>query len=75
MKNQNIWFYYKGCETGSYGLNCTKNCAACLHDTDCHHVTGMCSSGCKKGWKDVEKCDKGIYFIPKKLFYLYKTIA
>nr|XP_022312499.1 multiple epidermal growth factor-like domains protein 10 isoform X2 [Crassostrea virginica] len=47
------------CETGSYGLNCTKNCAACLHDTDCHHVTGMCSSGCKKGWKDVEKCDKG----------------
>ncbi|XP_078327529.1 uncharacterized protein LOC111116790 [Crassostrea virginica] len=49
----------KRCETGSYGLNCTKNCAACLHDTDCHHVTGMCSSGCKKGWKDVEKCDKG----------------
>nr|XP_022311506.1 multiple epidermal growth factor-like domains protein 10 isoform X2 [Crassostrea virginica] len=47
------------CETGSYGLKCTKNCAACLHDTDCHHVTGMCSSGCKKGWKDVEKCDKG----------------
>lgn len=35
----------------------------------------MCSSGCKKGWKDVEKCDKGIYFIPKKLFNLYKTIA
>nr|XP_022311497.1 uncharacterized protein LOC111116787 isoform X2 [Crassostrea virginica] len=49
----------KRCETGKYGLNCTTNCGACLNDTDCHHVTGNCSSGCKNGWKDAEKCDKG----------------
>ena len=66
-----ILFHYQECKTGKYGLNCTKICGACLNNIDCHHVTGRCFSGCKKGWKDSEKCDDGIYFKYTSHFLTY----
>uniref|UniRef100_A0A8W8NY44 Scavenger receptor class F member 2 n=1 Tax=Magallana gigas TaxID=29159 RepID=A0A8W8NY44_MAGGI len=42
---------YKGqqckleCETGKYGVNCSKSCGNCLKQRQCQNVDGFCSKG------------------------------
>nr|XP_022311825.1 receptor-type tyrosine-protein phosphatase epsilon-like isoform X1 [Crassostrea virginica] len=45
------------CDTGTYGLNCSEKCGACL-DTSCYHVNGSCYKGCQPGWQRTELCDE-----------------
>uniref|UniRef100_A0A8W8NZG7 Scavenger receptor class F member 2 n=1 Tax=Magallana gigas TaxID=29159 RepID=A0A8W8NZG7_MAGGI len=48
---------YKGqqckleCETGKYGVNCSKSCGNCLKQRQCQNVDGFCSKGCSAGYK------------------------
>lgn len=48
---------YKGqqckleCETGTYGVNCSKSCGNCLKQRQCQNVDGFCSKGCSAGYK------------------------
>ena len=42
--------YTLGCPPGHFGEKCNYNCGACLNGEPCHHVTGVCTSGCKDGW-------------------------
>lgn len=51
--------HFVECEEGKYGSDCSMECGACLHLKDCDHVTGHCSGGCKPGWMDTQKCDRG----------------
>nr|XP_022312496.1 uncharacterized protein LOC111117633 [Crassostrea virginica] len=48
--------YCQECIDGSYGQNCSKKCGQCLKGT-CHHVNGICTDGCKAGYK-TELCNK-----------------
>ena len=57
-----FWFFNQECEKGKYGLYCKETCGACLNETACDHKTGSCYSGCKTGWYQTDKCDKGKHF-------------
>lgn len=63
---------YKGqqceleCETGKYGVNCSKSCGNCLNQSQCQNVDGFCSEGCSAGYMGslcTEQCDSGKYGI------------
>jgi hypothetical protein len=49
------------CEFGRFGAGCQDKCSVfCQKSRDCHHVTGFCRGGCKRGW-DGEDCLEGSY--------------
>lgn len=39
------------CETGKYGINCSKSCGNCHNQSQCQNVDGSCSDGCSAGCK------------------------
>ena len=45
------------CKNNSYGQNCSKTCGQCLKRT-CDHVNGICTGGCKAGYR-TELCNAG----------------
>ncbi|XP_052694239.1 uncharacterized protein LOC128172487 [Crassostrea angulata] len=59
---------YKGqnckleCDTGEYGINCSKSCGNCYNQSQCHNVDGSCSEGCSAGYKGSLCIDRKYYF-------------
>lgn len=51
FSTHNIISIISECETGKYGINCSKNCGNCHKQYECHHVDGFCSEGCSAGYK------------------------
>ncbi|VDI03856.1 Hypothetical predicted protein [Mytilus galloprovincialis] len=47
------------CDPGFFGNNCSRKCSKNCFNPYCHHVTGDCIGGCKKGW-DEFNCTKGL---------------
>lgn len=39
------------CPLGQYGEACEKLCEQCSDPSECHHLHGTCSNGCKPGYK------------------------
>lgn len=50
------------CETGTYGVNCSKSCGNCLKQRQCQNVDGFCSKGCSAGYKG-SLCTERKYFL------------
>lgn len=48
------------CETGKYGINCSKSCGKCHNQSQCRNVDGFCSGGCSAGYKG-SLCTEGKY--------------
>lgn len=47
------WFtieYYKACNNGSYGMDCSGQCGHCSENV-CDHISGICLSGCMAGYQ------------------------
>lgn len=39
------------CSSGYFGMDCKKKCSGhCMNNEPCHHVSGMCTSGCQDGY-------------------------
>lgn len=52
-----------GCENGTYGYNCLKNCSGhCVHGYPCNKETGRCDEGCEPGYSDTF-CSKSWFII------------
>ena len=47
------------CVDGRYGPNCSQDCSNNCYYNTCHIVSGVCLSGCRKGWM-------GTYCIQRK---------
>lgn len=47
------------CKLTTYGETCSMKCGQCKRKKHCHHITGICTRGCKKGFQG-ERCNKGI---------------
>ena len=48
------------CDSGYYGVECLQECSSfCKLSKNCHHVSGHCKDGCKKGWQGMD-CFEGI---------------
>nr|XP_034307867.1 multiple epidermal growth factor-like domains protein 11 [Crassostrea gigas] len=45
--------YITECDGRTYGLNCSQTCGACINNSQCHHVSGMCPWGCKNGFQGI----------------------
>jgi hypothetical protein len=49
-----IWCFVNdlivACVDGTYGHNCKQNCSDNCHNNMCNVVSGLCVSGCRKGW-------------------------
>jgi len=50
-------FSVLGCDNGTYGENCTNECAMCHEDTVCNHMTGYCDT-CASGYEG-SRCETG----------------
>lgn len=46
------------CPFGFFGDGCSSQCGHCLHQTTCHHVTGVCEQGCEPGYQ-APSCTEG----------------
>lgn len=47
------WFtieYYKACNKGTYGMDCSEQCGHCSENV-CEHISGICLSGCMAGYQ------------------------
>ena len=38
------------CVDGTYGQECRQDCSNNCYNNTCHVVSGLCLSGCRKGW-------------------------
>ncbi|XP_062575960.1 proprotein convertase subtilisin/kexin type 5-like [Saccostrea cucullata] len=38
------------CDNGQYGKDCEEKCKNCRNETQCNHINGSCSHGCKPGY-------------------------
>lgn len=70
------------CETGKYGVNCSKSCGSCLKQSQCHNVDGSCSEGCSAGYKGSLCTERKYHFFLHQIhftsfvsFYLYTLDA
>lgn len=57
-----IYSFYTECNTGEYGINCSKSCGNCYNQSQCHNVDGSCSEGCSAGYKGSLCTDRKYYF-------------
>lgn len=51
------------CETGKYGVNCSKSCGNCLNQSQCQNVDGFCSEGCSAGYMGSLCTERKYYFL------------
>lgn len=51
------YLYFKACDKGTYGQDCSSKCGNCEGDEACEPVFGDCPS-CKPGWQ-APQCFKG----------------
>lgn len=52
------FFSFSECKFKTYGVNCSMKCGHCQKKKQCHHITGFCKKGCKKGFQG-DGCNKG----------------
>lgn len=57
------------CETGKYGINCSKSCGNCHNQSLCQNVDGSCSDGCSAGYKE-SLCTERKYNFISFLYHL-----
>lgn len=57
-KKKALWNYTE-CDGRTYGLNCIQTCGACINNSYCHHISGMCPWGCDNGFQGMN-CNEGI---------------
>lgn len=50
------------CETGRYGINCSRSCGNCLKLSQCQNIDGSCSEGCSVGYKGSLCTERKYYF-------------
>ena len=67
------WFpFFKACEMGTYGSNCTETCGHCLNF--CNNTDGRCHGGCQAGWQG-DRCLQGNYITVTLLTDVVMVVA
>lgn len=66
--------FFKGCDNGSYGVDCKENCGHCRNVSQCFHVNRTCLTGCDEGYqgtvcniREYTKSYKNCFVIIRKL--------
>lgn len=56
--------FFKDCDNGYFGPECSIKCGHCLEAEHCHHINGSCLNGCLHGYRgDLcnETCPSGFF--------------
>lgn len=57
LNTKNVLNYFIGCDSGTYGQNCSNSCGSCTNKEMCDKVNGICFS-CNPGW-NLPFCTEG----------------
>ena len=45
-----FFYFSSACDNGRFGMECSEFCGHCNANAQCHHITGLCTTGCSPGF-------------------------